>query len=310
MNAGRIEIKKSVAGILVVVLLSLASTILAVPAGATMASGQTASTSATDGNLAEGVSPGVSDSITRLYLAVFDREPDASGHAFWVSQYVNGVALPRIAETFISSAEWQRHIGTLTNAEFIGLLYNNVLDRPPDAVGEKYWLDEAARGLTRTDMLLWFSEGDEFVRLTGTAAPEAPPFPTIPADSGEGRRIVYSNSDQRVWIIESDGRIRDSYLVSGREGVPNPGTHQVFSKSETAYAGHDGITMKHMVRFAWGRRLAIGFHSIPRYGNGTPMQAEAELGTYQSAGCVRQADHQAEALYHWAQIGDTVVVLP
>jgi len=256
------------------------------------------------------VSAGVSDSITRLYLAVFDRLPDPNGHEYWVDQYVNGVGLPRIAEAFMSSAEWQKHIGTLTDTDFITLLYRNVLDRPADADGERYWLDEAERGLTRTDMLLWFSEGNEFVGLTGTAAPEPPPFPAIPADSGSGRRIIYSNSDQRVWIIEAGGQIRDSYLVSGRKAVPNPGTYQVFSKSAIAYAGHDGITMKHMVRFARGRRLAIGFHSIPRYGNGTPMQTEAQLGTYQSAGCVRQADHQAEALYYWAQIGETVVVLP
>ena len=256
------------------------------------------------------VSPGVSDSITRLYLAVFDRAPDSDGETYWVDQYVNGVGLPRIAEEFMASDEWQRHIGTLSEAEFIALLYRNVLDRTPDRTGEQYWLDQAAAGLTRTDMLLWFSEGDEFVRLTGTAAPEPPPLPAVPDNSGTGRRIIYSNSDQRVWIIEASGQIRDSYLVSGRENVPNPGTYQVFSKSELAFAGHDGITMKHMVRFAWGQRLAIGFHSIPRYADGTPMQTEAQLGTYQSAGCVRQADHQAEALYHWSRIGDTVVVLP
>ncbi len=256
------------------------------------------------------VSPGVSDSITRLYLAVFDRAPDSDGETYWVDQYVNGVGLPRIAEEFMVSEEWQRHIGTLSDAEFIALLYGNVLDRTPDRDGEQYWLDQSATGLTRTDMLLWFSEGDEFVRLTGTAAPEPPPFPAVPANSGTGRRIIYSNSDQRVWIIEASGQIRDSYLVSGRENVPNPGTYSVFSKSELAFAGHDGITMKHMVRFAWGQRLAIGFHSIPRYADGTPMQTEAQLGTYQSAGCVRQSDHQAEALYHWSRIGDTVVVLP
>ena len=68
--------------------------------------------------------------------------------------------------------------------------------------------------------------------------------------------------------------------------------------------------MRHMVRFAQGRNLAIGFHSIPRYGNGTPMQTLDQLGTFRSSGCVRQRDDLAAALYSWADIGTTVVVLP
>jgi len=101
----------------------------------------------------------------------------------------------------------------------------------------------------------------------------------------------------------------DTYLVSGRAGTPAAGAYQVYSKSERAWAGHDGITMQWMVRFAHGSSLAIGFHSIPRYADGRPLQTEAELGSYRSSGCVRQADHKAYALYQWAPIGTTVVVL-
>ncbi|MDH3295329.1 MAG: DUF4214 domain-containing protein [Acidimicrobiia bacterium] len=299
-----------------VVALTLATLSFALDAGRAAAAQATATSAAaatteagTVPNIESNVSPGVSDSITRLYLAVFDRAPDAGGHQYWVDRYVNGVGLPRIAEAFMSSEEWQRRIGTLTDTQFVTLLYNNVLGRTPDAGGQRYWLDQVSAGLTRTDMLLWFSEGAEFVRLTGTANPEPPPFPAVPANSGTGRRIIYSNSEQRVWIIEASGQIRDSYLVSGRKNVPAPGAYSVYSKSAIAYAGHHGITMNHMVRFAWGTRLSIGFHSIPRYASGAPMQTEAELGTYQSAGCVRQADHKAEALYRWARIGDSVIVL-
>ena len=63
-----------------------------------------------------------------------------------------------------------------------------------------------------------------------------------------------------------------------------------------------------MVRFAYGRTLAIGFHSIPRYANGTPLQTEAQLGTYRSSGCVRQADRDALALWNFAPLGTRVVV--
>mgnify|MGYP006195326655 CR=1 FL=1 len=43
-----------------------------------------------------------------------------------------------------------------------------------------------------------------------------------------GRRIVYSNPAQRVWLVAEDGRVEYSYAVSGRRGVPAGGTvHQL-----------------------------------------------------------------------------------
>jgi len=137
----------------------------------------------------------------------------------------------------------------------------------------------------------------------------SPGVPPPPADSGSGRRIVYSNSQQRVWLIEADGWITRTYLVSGKYRTPNEGTYRVYSKSRKAYAGHDGITMNDMVRFARGSEgLAIGFHGIPRDAGGRPLQADHELGGFRSAGCVRQSDADAAFLYDWAPEGTVVVV--
>lgn len=258
------------------------------------------------------VEPGVSDSIVRLYDAVFTREPDPVGLDYWVDSYVNGTELIDIAEYFVNSPEWFIRYGDLDDVDFVRRLYLNILDRPAELAGLNYWVSELAEGRieNRAELLLYFSESPEFVEKTGTAPPVAPPslFPALPADAGSGRRIVYSNDQQRVWLVEETGRVSDSYLVSGRANTPKPGTYEVFSKSEKAWAGHDGITMNHMIRFAWGRTLAIGFHSIPTYSSGTPLQTLDELGTYQSAGCVRQDPVKAEALYEWADVGTTVVV--
>lgn len=261
------------------------------------------------------IADGVRDSIVRLYYAVFDRTPDDGGRDYWVGQYVAGVSLERIATEFMVSTEWTSTYGTVDDPAFVELLYGNVLGRTPDGPGAEYWMGELARGVERSTILTGFSESAEFVNVTGTAPPEAPPppppppFPAVPANSGEGRRIVYSNSGHRVWLVEADESIVDSYLVSGRRATPGAGVYQVYSKSPKAWAGHDGITMDHMVRFAHGRTLAIGFHSIPRWSNGAPMQTEAQLGSYRSSGCVRQRDDKAAALYAWAPIGTTVVVL-
>jgi len=114
---------------------------------------------------------------------------------------------------------------------------------------------------------------------------------------------------QRVWLVEANETVVQSHLVSGRAGVPRPGTYRVFSKSERAIAGSRKATMRNMVRFARGRTLAIGFHSIPRDLRGRPIQAESDLGNFRSLGCVRQSDANALILWNFAPVGTKVVVV-
>ena len=152
----------------------------------------------------------------------------------------------------------------------------------------------------------------EFGALAGGSDAPSPP-PPYP-DIGDGKRIIYSNSAQRVWLIDKDNVLIDSYLVSGRIGIPHDGTYSVFSKSVNAWAPYGGITMKHMVRFVrpgtWGNQWSYGFHSIPEYSDGRPMQTEAQMGTHRSGGCVRQPNAKAYALFQWADIGTTVHAIP
>jgi len=159
--------------------------------------------------------------------------------------------------------------------------------------------------LPRSEMAVFMARALGLSPMTPPVRPP-PPYP----DVGEGMRIIYANGEQRVWLVDEHEQLVDTYLVSGRENVPNPGTYHVYSKSPLAWAGHNGITMQWMVRYAHGVRLPYGFHAIPRYANGVPMQTEDQLGSYRSAGCVRQRDDKARALYDWAPIGTTVIVLP
>ena len=130
----------------------------------------------------------------------------------------------------------------------------------------------------------------------------------VPADSGEGRRVVFDQTAQRVWLVGERGAVKRTYLVSGSvDDNLQPGTYEVYSRSERAW-GIDGGTMKYMVRFAHGKNAAIGFHDIP-YEDGEPMQTRAELGTPMSSGCVRQARPDARALWDFAPEGTKVVVV-
>ena len=131
--------------------------------------------------------------------------------------------------------------------------------------------------------------------------------PAVPRDSGSGHRVVFSESEQRVWLVRDGGGVERTYPVSGSVyDNLDPGSYEVFSHSETA-TGIDGSALRYMVRFTHGDNAAIGFHSIPLM-DGEPMQTRAELGTPLSHGCVRQALPDAKALWRFAPVGTQVVV--
>jgi lipoprotein-anchoring transpeptidase ErfK/SrfK len=155
-------------------------------------------------------------------------------------------------------------------------------------------------------ILLVLLVGVSFAPAAG--AQEAPPQPAVPDGSGAGRRIVYSNGQQRVWLVEEDGTVTDTHLVSGRRNFPKPGTYAVFSRSPVTRSG--SVSMQYMVRWYQSPRLAVGFHAIPVTRRGRPIQSESQLGTFRSHGCVRQRLSDAELVWNWAPIGTPVVVVP
>lgn len=131
----------------------------------------------------------------------------------------------------------------------------------------------------------------------------------LPAASGEGQRVVYSESRQRVWLVDEDGAVERSYLVSGSVyDNLQPGTFSVYSTSRWAVGIDDSGVMQYFVRFAHGDTgAAIGFHTIPTK-DGVPLQRVGQLGTPQSHGCIRQRTSDAVALWEFAPVGTTVVV--
>ncbi|NND84749.1 MAG: L,D-transpeptidase, partial [Acidimicrobiia bacterium] len=157
----------------------------------------------------------------------------------------------------------------------------------------------------------WHRGIPAYDRYLHAAAPDVELLAPLPEDSGEGRRVVYALDAQMVWLVAEDETILANYFVSGRAGVPNPGTYSVFSKSPVTRAFLDPNTiMRWMVRFAKTAKTNIGFHDIPVHGDGSPYQTVDELGTALSGGCVRQELGAAKRLYRFADVGTTVVVTP
>ncbi len=106
--------------------------------------------------------------IQRLYLAFFQREPDAAGQAFWVGRLGSGASLASIANGFVGSVEFQTAYSCLSDAQFVQLVYRNVLLREADAAGLSFWNARLAAGTSRGDVMTGFSESPEFISRTGS----------------------------------------------------------------------------------------------------------------------------------------------
>ena len=101
--------------------------------------------------------------IARLYFAYFLRIPDYAGLLYWVNLSRNGMSLDSISEAFAQSPEFITRYGSLNNADFVTLVYQNVLGRAPDPAGFAYWTGLLNSGTyTRGQVMLGFSESPEY----------------------------------------------------------------------------------------------------------------------------------------------------
>jgi hypothetical protein len=104
--------------------------------------------------------------VIRLYMAALGRRADAAGVEYWVDRYQGGLSLRQMARQFVGSPEFRTTYGDLDDAEFVDLVYTNVLDRPATEDDLEYWVGRLESGLTRAEMMVFFSESAENVALT------------------------------------------------------------------------------------------------------------------------------------------------
>ena len=105
----------------------------------------------------------IAASVYRLYLATLDRVPDTVGYTGWTEQLVQGSSgLVQVAAGFVGSPEFQATYGDLNDTGFLQLLYMNVLGREADAAGLAGWTAVLADGASRADVVIGFSESQEF----------------------------------------------------------------------------------------------------------------------------------------------------
>ena len=128
------------------------------------------------------------ESTIRLYRAMFLRQPDTGGLAYWVATRRTGRTLEATADFFVTSAEVQARYGGLTNPDLVDLIYRNVLGRAPDDAGRAYWIAQLTGSpsrapVSRGRLLAQFSDSPEHRHRTAT------PVRVIASWFGLNRRV-------------------------------------------------------------------------------------------------------------------------
>lgn len=86
--------------------------------------------------------PSAMSLLTELYIAYFNRAPDAIGLYFWGNQLADGMSMGDIASHFFDQPETRALYGDIADpSDFVAAVYQNVLGRRPDAGGLSFWLD-------------------------------------------------------------------------------------------------------------------------------------------------------------------------
>jgi hypothetical protein len=130
------------------------------------------------------------------------------------------------------------------------------------------------------------------------ATPAAPP--PVPPHSNTGKRIVYSLSQSRVWVVPRSGPT-STFLVQAGTVPAKPGTYYV-SRRNPSSVGGDGSTIEHVVFFEYTAETWVAFSATTDDKVAAPP---ASLHT----GAVRA--HRADETKIWDNtvLGSTVVVL-
>ncbi|MEW2610138.1 hypothetical protein AB0937_07980 [Streptomyces sp. NPDC047880] len=125
----------------------------------------------------------------------------------------------------------------------------------------------------------------------------------LPADSGKGARVVYSLRRDRVWLVAGGEAVSRTFVVDPSAVDPAPGRYSVTSRSN-AVTGSDGVPVEHVVRFASVDGVVVGFSAAVKEPAGRAPDPKVRTGG------IRESRADGDAMWAFATIGRTVVVVP
>ncbi|MGC9539900.1 hypothetical protein [Streptomyces sp. UG1] len=145
-------------------------------------------------------------------------------------------------------------------------------------------------------------------RPSASGSPGASPAPTksaapaaVPDDSGSGRRIVYSLSQKRVWLVDASDTARRTFTVWPGTVSPDPGAYTVSSR-KMATTGSDGVQIENILYFAAKSGSSIAFSNA--VDGSSPPPAEGK-----ETGGIRTRAADGAALWTFGETGTAVTVV-
>lgn len=113
------------------------------------------------GDKAKSIAPVDLRALIDLYIAFFNRLPDADGLEYWIEQFKAGMSIDQISQNFYAAAllysAQTGYDAKMTDEDFVRLIYKNVLGRsgakaPPDA-DVNYWANELKNGRSKGNLI-------------------------------------------------------------------------------------------------------------------------------------------------------------
>ncbi|MFI9806409.1 hypothetical protein ACIHEJ_18995 [Streptomyces sp. NPDC052301] len=135
-------------------------------------------------------------------------------------------------------------------------------------------------------------------------APESPQHsapPALPESSGQGRRIVYSLSEQRVWLVDATGKAARTFTVWPGTVSPQPGRYSITLRTQSL-KGSDGVEIEHVMYFTKASGVNIAFSNA--LDGASPPPAEGK-----KLGGIRLHKADGAALWSFGERGVTVAVV-
>ena len=137
------------------------------------------------------------------------------------------------------------------------------------------------------------------------------PDDLLPLPVVNGKRIVVSISQQRMWVYENDQLKWEWVISTGIASSPTaPGIFQIQSHEQNAYAANWNLWMPHFMgvyRPVPSSDFMNGFHGFPTRGSSQLLWTNS-LGRRVTYGCILVADVNIAGLYEWAEEGVVVEI--
>lgn len=106
--------------------------------------------------------------VTKLYVATFNRAPDAEGINYWAN---SGMSIENIAQSFFDQSETQiLYPAGTANSSFVTSVYANLFNRAPDTDGLNYWVQELDSGnISKQNFILAVINGAQNTEISQDA---------------------------------------------------------------------------------------------------------------------------------------------